>query len=202
MRKRWIAALSTALALITLPALAQRTQDVQRGRANDRAAGQLQFEYQFGIEDDERPVGQPSALTSGDRFVVRMRSNQPAYACLFVTNGSGSYSLMRVADGESPCARVTHDWSVLPDEDAIMRLDEREGVERIYLVVSHGPLPEIDDMPASNQVTESWLLQLRDRYAAAARWTRELKAESVNVSYRGTRRDPIVAVEQLTFDHR
>jgi uncharacterized protein DUF4384 len=201
MRNRWIAAVTLGCGLLTAPGLAmQRAQGIDRGSDRTRPAGDLQFEYQFGIGDGNRLVGVPTALESGDRFVVRLRSNQPAYACLFVTNSAGSYTLMRVnEDGEEPCARVRSAWTVLPDPSAVMRLDDREGVERLYLVVSREPIVEVDDMP--ERVTESWLVALRDRYGSGARWTHELKPESMKVSYRGGRGE-VVAVEQLTFNHR
>ncbi len=198
MRKRWIAAVTVVLAVVILPGWAT----TQRGQDVDRVAGDLQFEYQFGVDDGERLVGIPADLASGDRFVVRLRANEPAYACLFVTDTAGSYSLMRVEDGEEPCARVGKSWSVLPDAEAMMRLDEREGVERLYLVVSREPIVEVEDMPADDRVTESWLVALRDRYTKGARWTHQLKPQSVTVSYRGTREGAMVAVEQLTFNHR
>ena len=205
MSKRWIAALSTGLAVITVPGLAttaQRTRGVDVADSGT-PAGELQFEYQFGIDEGERLVGIPSELASGDRFVVRLRSNQPAYACLFVTNGAGSYTLIRAEDGGSdqPCARVNRTWSVLPDQEAMMRLDDREGVERLYLVVSRRPIAEIEEMRGDENLAESWLVALRDRYGKGARWTHELKAQSLTVSYHGARGAAVVAVEQLTFNH-
>ena len=202
MRKRWIAAVSVVLAVVILPGWAS----TQRGQGVDCVAGDLQFEYQFGIDAGQRFVGIPAGLASGDRFVVRLRANRPAYACLFVTDTAGSYSLMRVeeaeAEAEAPCARVSDAWSVLPDAEAMMRLDDREGVERLYLVVSREPIVEVEDMPADDRVTESWLVALRDRYGKGARWTHELKPQSVTVSYRGTGEGALVAVEHLTFNHR
>lgn len=203
MMKRWLAAGIAALALLSYPGLtttAQRRQGVDVGDA-PMATGDLQFEYQFGIDEGERLVGIPSDLASGDRFVVRMRANQTAYACLFVTNGAGTYTLMRVADGEEACTRVGRAWSVLPDADAVMRLDENEGVERLYLVVSRHPIDEVEDLDEDTRMPESWLVALRDRYGKGVRWTHEHKAQSMNVMYRGARGASVVAVEQLTFNH-
>jgi hypothetical protein len=112
-----------------------------------------------------------------------------------VTNGAGSYTLMRAedADGGQPCTRVSRTWSVLPDPEAMMRLDDKEGVERLYLVVSRRPIAEIDDLHGDEDLAESWLVALRDRYGTGARWSHEHKAQSMNVTYRGARGASVVA---------
>jgi hypothetical protein len=196
MRQRGIGAAGMALALVTLPGWTTTTALVPG--SNDRAAD-LEFEYQFGLEEGERFVGIPRDLASGDRFVVRFRSSEPLYACLFVTNSAGSYTAMRADDGEAPCARVGRAWSVLPDSEAVLRLDEKKGVERLYLIVSRRPAAEFADMP--DAVSEAWLISMRDRYGKSGRWTHELGPESMSVSYRAAG-GAAVAVEQLTFNHR
>lgn len=167
----------------------------------------FEFEYQFGILDEDgeaRYVAQMPTLASGERFTVRLRAKQPSFAYLFVSDGSGHYALMAPSsqDDDGLATKTARQrWITLPDEDAVMRLDERRGVERVYLVVAPRRVAEIERLADARDelsVSEDWLIELRNRVGAKSRWTRQQVGASVRATYSGA---AVVALEDASFRH-
>jgi uncharacterized protein DUF4384 len=203
MRRILIAVSCFALYIVLCAAAQSVSRDGQSVDTPARSASGLDFEYQFGVVGDEgapKYVSQLQALHSGDRFTVRLRSQHAAYAYLFVTDSSGEY-LMMPADqaargvGSAVEART---WTELPDEGAVFRLDDRRGVERVYIVVSRNRLGEIERLDAGRSLGDDWLIDLRNRLAGRSRWTRQQLGTSIHATYSGG----AVAFEDSAFRHQ
>jgi hypothetical protein len=199
-----VAAVCVGLALVFGPASQSISrQDPGDGGLGARpAGGALDFEYQFGtMGDGEAPryFGQLPALQSGERFTVRVRPQQAVFAYLFVTDGRGRYTLLPSDTDDGVGTFLPRDrWSRVPDERAVLRLDENRGVERVYLVVSKSRVPEIERLVEDEQsVSDDWLIDLRTRVVGRGRWTRTLAETAVRASYTGA-----IAVEDAAFRHR
>jgi hypothetical protein len=209
--------MAASLVLTVCVALAASAQSIRSGVHDDEqddfdfeapsaARGTLDFDYQFGIVDeggDARYVSQVPTLASGERFTVRVRARQTAYAYLFVTDGSGHYTLMPPeSNGPGMATRVERQrWTTIPDEHAVMRLDDRRGVERVYLVVAPRRVAEIERLAQGGDelsVSEDWLVELRSRVAARSRWTKEQIGTLVRARYTG---GSAVALEDIAFRH-
>ena len=203
---------NTASALLVLTAclgIASTTHTISRDPQSDArpsgietapATGRgLEFEYQFGlVDDDDRFVGQLAALTSGDRFTVRMRARARAYAYAFISNGEGDFSLLAPGGEALATSVAANQWVTVPDRDSVLRLDENRGVERIYLVVAARPVPAIERLRDEGAtVSEGWLLALRSQLVGRSRWSREFRGATMRAVYAGD-----VAIEDASFAHR
>jgi hypothetical protein len=220
MKKTYVAAFAVGLCLLVAVATAQSVSrdaqdrdrypddryadEVDEERPASRAA--LDFDYQFGIVEpngDARYVSRIAALGSGERFTVRLRSRASAYAYLFVSNAEGGFSLVAPEGNDRDEERAGtptsgQRWVTLPDERAVMRLDDRRGIERVYVVVANRRVPEIERLidDRDPEVSESWLIALRNR-GARARWTRQYTETYVRANG-----SLALAVEDASFAHR
>ena len=171
-------------------------------RINDR----LELSYTLEIEGEEGgPVAVTDGFESGDRFTLRVRPTDEVYLYLFVSNTEGGFTLVapRLAeDGSLPGPAAGGADAQLPAAGSL-RLDERPGIERLYLLASTKRLVEVEEVldDGQRQVGEAWLIDLRDNYARNGTLTRQVRNQAVRLDYRQRGRGAAVVFEAIVMRH-
>jgi hypothetical protein len=88
-------------------------------------------------------------LSSADRYFITMRSNQVCYLYVFQIDSTGKLdwvfpanSFSKDSSGRNPVP--AKDLVKAPPEDKAFYLDEKLGVEHLYVVATPGPWPELE----------------------------------------------------------
>ena len=205
--------LMTLFAFVLVGLIMAASVDAQRRGTADKARRwadtnhRLELRYTLETEEDGEPdsAAATQGFESGDRFTLRVRPTDDAYLYLFVSDPDGAFTLVAPDPEEkesSPRAAEGGADARLP-ADTTLRLDEQPGVERLYLVASTGPLDEVEGLLEGDrrQVGETWLVELRDRYARNGTLTRQVRNEAVRVDYRQRGRGAAVVFETVVLRH-
>ncbi len=114
----------------------------------------------------EELLGSDATLHSWDNFQLRLRLGEPGHVAIWHIESQGAIAQVHPTSG--PSARVDNvGWVELPGRDTWFYLDERRGIERFVLGVSHDALTA-DEAFAETVAALSKDLQ-EARAAAAAR---------------------------------
>jgi hypothetical protein len=203
----WRVALAAAVLLAGGAAGAQ--QDDAKAAASRRAANaRLELDYGFVIEREgkETEVGLLTDARSGDRFHIRVRPRQTAYAYLFVSKDDRAFDVVLPSERgrETDATLVRHEWSTLPDQDWL-GFDKSRGLDRMYLVLSSAKVPEIEelfDAGKADSVDETWLLDLRGKLEGDGTTTRDRAGKTVTLTHRRRGAGPATVVEAFTIRHK
>ena len=187
---------------------AQRRGTADRERRWADTNDRLELRYTLETEEDGEPasVAATQGIESGDRFMLRVRPTDDVYLYLFVSDPNGEFTLVAPGPttdgGSSPRAAAGGEDVRLPGE-SILRLDEEPGVERLHLLASTEPLHEVEELLDDDlqQVSETWLVELRDHYARNGTLTRQVRNAAVRVDYRQRGGGPAVVFETVVLRH-
>ena len=170
------------------------------------------LEIRYTLEIDGGGEWQSVAVTqgfeSGDRFKLRVRPAHDAFFYLFVSAADGGFTLAAPGPGGGRSAPVAEDTDArLPGEEESLRLDEEPGFERLYLLASTRRVSEVEALredagPGERaQVSEEWLIDLRDEHARNGTLTRQVRNQAVRLDYRQRGRGPAVVFETIAIRH-
>lgn len=166
----------------------------------------LGLTYSLLLKHDDSLVATPVAdgFETGDRFRLKIKPKKDCYAYLVVERNPGDFRLLY------PSGRSERGKNLLAKKkDFIwprvgwLRLDERAGTERMYLILSAERIYELEARfaLADKAFPESVLLDIRDRYSTDENaYRRVIDDESVRVKFR-SQGLPAVLIEEITLRH-
>ncbi len=154
--------------------------------------------------DDPIATGLLDGLDSGDGFRVRMRPAQECYLYLIAQRGRDDFRLMlpdrRTGRGKNRLARgKDFTWP----QEGWLRLDEKSGVERLYLILADRQIPELEARFALHKVSfpESVIVDIRDRYQGITTTKRKVKDERVKVRFKSRNGEAALLIEEIAIRH-
>lgn len=117
------------------------------------AADRLRFEYAIEVAADRASDGvrrvqtDDLILRNGDRFRVTFVSKFDAFVYLFARgDAEGSYTRLFPHEGIEASNLVRPNFEVrVPDQNGWMTLDDQPGMERLMLVISNRPQPDLEE---------------------------------------------------------
>jgi hypothetical protein len=89
----------------------------------------------------------------------------------------------------------------LPDS-AWLRLDQRPGIEMLYLIVTSAPVRELDDLWDAGRFPETALLKIREHYQSGVVTEHVTVRELVRVRLDARDDRPMVVLEPIRLRHR
>jgi hypothetical protein len=89
----------------------------------------------------------------------------------------------------------------LPDS-GWLRLDQKPGIEMLYLIVTSAPVRELDELRHFGRFSESALLKIRDVYQSGVVSERVAGGELIRVRHETRDSRPIVVLEPIRLRHR
>jgi hypothetical protein len=171
---------------------------VLAGPSQAFAEGGLAFQYTVENEGSGSVIESSDlrGFDVGEGLRLKVRLRQTSY-CYLIVGEPGRYRLaFPDPEARSEAARPT-EWAKLP-KSTFVRLGENAAVERVFLVVSRSPVPELENAVAQNRkVSEAMALEVRDRYSPEGSVTREAEGSMVSVKYRPRKDTPSVVVEEI-----
>ncbi len=190
--KRWLPIL--ALGLICPSARADSVQE------------KLGLTYSLLLKRGDATVATPVAdgFETGDRFRLRLEPKKDCYAYLVVERGRGDFRLL-YPDGRSRRGKnlLAKKKEFIWPQEGWLRLDERTGMERMYLILSAERIYELEARfaLADKAFPESVLVDIRDRYSTdESTYRRVIDDERVRVRFR-SQGLPAVLIEEITLRH-
>lgn len=195
-----------AVCTLGLLAVAAQVQAQAWPLINDR----LEIRYTLEIDGggEWQSVAATQGFESGDRFKLRVRPARDAFFYLFVSAADGGFALVAPGPGGGRSAPVAKDTDArLPGEEESLRLDEEPGFERLYLLASTRRVGEVEALREDAgpderaQVSEEWLIDLRDEHARNGTLTRQVRNQAVRLDYRQRGRGAAVVFETIAIRH-
>ncbi len=195
MTQRSLPALTLALVLMSIPAAAAAA-----------STARLEVAYSLVVQDGKQQVaaGLLDGLDSGDGFRVRMRPGQECYVYLIAQRGSDDFRLVlpdrRTQRGKNRLARgKDFTWP----QEGWLRLDEDDGVERLYLILADRQIPELEARFALRRVSfpESVIVDIRDRYQGLTTTKRKVKDERIKVQFKSRGGEAALLIEEIAIRH-
>lgn len=197
-----------AVMLLSGAAAGAQDETKQSPKRGTPAGARLDVDYGFVVDRDgrETEVGVLTDARSGDRFHIRVRPRQTAYAYLFVSKDDKAFDIVLPSErGKEADATVPrNEWSTLPDQDWL-GFDKSRGIDRFYLVLASAKVDEIEELfekGKADSVDETWLLDLRNTIEADGSTTHDRTAKLVTLTHRRRGTGPAVIVEAFTIRHK
>jgi hypothetical protein len=208
-KSAWKRVALAALVLLAGATAGAQDDTKQAARRGASAAGaRLDLDYGFVVERDgkESEVGVLTDARSGDRFHIRVRPRQTAYAYLFVSKDDKAFDIVLPSErGKTADAMVTrNEWNTLPDQDWL-GFDKSRGVDRFYLVLSSAKVDEIEELfekGKADSVDETWLLDLRSKIEGDGSTTRDRTAKQITLTHRRRGAGSATVFEAFTIRHK
>lgn len=189
----WVFAVALVALLLASPALAGSAQRLE-----------LTYNLLLETRTDAELAGPLDGFDSGDGFKLQLLPKQDCHVYLVVSRDAETFELFfpdrhDVRDDNRLKRRRGFVW---PGQ-GWLRFDDQKGVERVYLIVSAVPVPELEKRYAEDRdvFPESVLTDLRDKYGAHGKYRRQMKGDRVEVRFKGRRGRPAVLVEEIALRH-
>lgn len=192
--------LATALALGLALAL------TLGGAAFAADTAKLEVAYSLLLQNGKGPIATSllDGLESGDGFRVRMRPAQECYLYLIAQRGRDDFRLMlpdrRTQRGKNRLARGKEfTWP----QEGWLRLDEKSGVERMYLILADRQIPELEARfaLAKTSFPESVIVDIRDRYQGITKYKRKVNDERIKVRFKSRDGEAVLLIEEIAIRH-
>lgn len=176
------------------------------GSAASSAAeiGRIEVAYSLLLEGGKPPVGLLDGLDSGDGLRVRMRPAQECYVYLVAQRGRDDFRLLlpdrRTLRGKNRLERGKHfTWP----QEGWLRLDQKSGVERMYLILADRQIPELEARFALNKTSfpEFVIVDIRDRYQGVTKYKRKVKDDRVKVRFKSRDGEAALLIEEIAIRH-
>ncbi len=184
--------------LLILLTLLLLTQVAQAGLFGNR----VDLVYSLVPEDGSAPTSFARELVVGEGFRLSLRSTREGYVYVLVREGDHLLLLLPQTRGTKEHRLEKRRTFVWP-RDGWLRLDERPGAERLYLVFAPRRLRDLEGAEdAAAVLSDSLLLDLRDRYHTDSHYSRDVSPRRVVV--RHSSRDGVmpVLIEEIVLRHR
>jgi hypothetical protein len=168
------------------------------------AGRKFEFRYVLGSERNGAvvPANPLSAFETGDRLRLRLMPSQESYCYVAIGRSDGRFELIpepQTAEYRRPTPAGS--WVELPDS-GWLRLDQKPGIEMLYLIVTSTPVREIEELRSLGRFSESALLKIRDLYQSGVASDRAAAGELVRVRHETHDDRPIVVLEPIRLRHR
>ncbi len=166
----------------------------------------IEVAYSLLLQNGKHPIAASllDGLDSGDGFRVRMRPAQECYVYLVAQRGRDDFRLMlpdrRTMRGKNRLARgKDFTWP----QEGWLRLDEKSGVERLYLILADRQIPELEARFALRQIAfpESVIIEIRDRYQGITTYKRKVKDERIKVRFKSRDGEAALLIEEIAIRH-
>lgn len=185
-------ALALALGSLALPATADTAK--------------LEVAYSLLLQNGSHAIATNllDGLDSGDGFRVRMRPGQECFVYLIAQRGRNDFRLMlpdrRTQRGKN---RLDRGKDFTWPQEGWLRLDEKSGVERLFLILADRQIPELEARYALRKVSfpESVIVDIRDRYQGVTTYKRKVKDERVKVSFKSRDGEAALLIEEIAIRH-
>lgn len=134
-------------------------------------------------------VNDGGVLRSGDGVQIHLRARKRAYVYVIAYGSSQRAALVFPYSGKAEEARLGEgDTRVLPGGDRYLPLDDVEGRESLFMIVSETPVTDIDALLRRME-------KQQDNLIAVADVVREAYPESTRLSFRHVGKAPLVGVD-------
>ncbi len=166
----------------------------------------IEVAYSLLLQNSKHPIASSllDGLESGDGFRVRMRPAQECYLYLVAQRGPDDFRLLlpdrRTLRGKNRLARgKDFTWP----QEGWLRLDEDQGVERLYLILADRQIPELEARYTLRRTTfpESVIVDIRDRYQGITTYRRKVKDERVKVRFKSRDGEAALLIEEIAIRH-
>ncbi len=170
------------------------------------ATGRIDVVYSLLLQNGKDTVatGMLDGLDSGAGFRVRLRPAQECYVYLVAQRGSDDFRLLlpdrRTQRGKNRLARSKDfTWP----QEGWLRLDEKSGVERLYLILADRQIPELEARFALREVSfpESVIVEIRDRYQGITTYRRKVTDQRVKVRFKSRGGEAALLIEEIAIRH-
>ena len=168
--------------------------------------GKIEVAYSLLLQDGKEEIATSllDGLDSGDGFRVRLRPAQECFLYLVSQRGDGDFRLLlpdrRTLRGKN---RLDGGRDFTWPQEGWLRLDERQGVERLFLILADRQIPELEARYALRKVSfpESVLVDLRDRYQGITNYRRKVNDERVKVRFKSRNGEAALLIEEIAIRH-
>ncbi len=166
----------------------------------------IEVAYSLLLQNSKHPIAASllDGLESGDGFRVRMRPAQECYLYLVAQRGPDDFRLLlpdrRTLRGNNRLARgKDFTWP----QEGWLRLDQNQGVERLYLILADRQIPELEARYTLRRTTfpESVIVDIRDRYQGMTTYRRKVKNERVKVRFKSRDGEAALLIEEIAIRH-
>jgi hypothetical protein len=167
------------------------------------AVRRFEFRYVLGREQNGTvvPVSPLSPFETGDRLRIQVMPSQESYCYLAIGRSDGRFELLGASRLAARGPALADEWVELPDS-GWLRLDQRPGIEMIYLVVASAPVRELDELWDIGRFPETALLKIRERYQSGVVTEHVTVRELVRVRLDARDDRPMVVLEPIRLRHR
>jgi hypothetical protein len=125
--------------------------------ASDNLAFQVNYVYRPGGAGELKAFGNGDTLRSGDHYKIILKPDETCYIYIYQVDSAGQvFQLFPMSEfkgvkvnNENPAMKGRN--YVLPAPDKSFKLDKQVGKERIYLIASRDPNPELEGLYRSLQ---------------------------------------------------
>lgn len=179
---------------------------ISTGVQADPLQNKLGLTYSLLVKQGDELVATPvvDGFETGDSFRLRIKPKKDCYAYLVAERDPGDLRLLypdvRTRRGQN---RLTKRKEFVWPQEGWLRLDERAGTERMYLILSAERIYELEARfaLADRAFPESVLVDIRDRYSTEeSTYRRVIDDERVRVRFR-SQGLPAVLIEEITLRH-
>ncbi|MGO9271185.1 MAG: hypothetical protein ACLQOO_13170 [Terriglobia bacterium] len=167
------------------------------------AVRRFEFRYVLGREQNGTvvPVSPLSPFETGDRLRIRVLASQESYCYVAIGRSDGRFELLGASRLAARRLAFADEWVDLPDS-GWLRLDQRPGIEMLYLIVTSAPVRELDELWDVGRLSETALLKIRERYQSGVVTERITVRELVRVRIEARDDRPVVVLEPIRLRHR